>query len=497
MLVQLRLKNFRSFRDEAVFTFLNTLSEKEAAVHPAHLLRLEGDEYLTRGAALYGANASGKSNLLAAFKLLRKIAENKFVLNEKEEIYYNKCDANGINTPVEIEICLLLENQYYYYGIAFHPTYVSSEWVSLSPSLAQDPTPLIERNYVAPHNITSDQAYHWSFEIEGLTHLNPAIKIDDTYLRETRKEIENKYKKSFFDRIWAKIRNRKEQTGPYQRPFLVDFANDGIKQVSLIKDWIINKLLYIGADRAILGYINLKGRILLSDDFRKFALKLITYGDTGISDIKLTSIKEKKSTNFISFMIPWLKGTLSNAGKWDISSGLSEIQNIFNSDLPLIKGMNGKYYESKLEIYHNHSEKPLSYKDESDGTKRLFDLLPLLYLLQNSDVTVVIDELDMSIHTALCQEIVRSVFNKIPGQFIFTTHDTNLIDPKLFRADEIWFIDKDSAGASHLTCLSQFQSDEFLEDLAEGEGWETGYLRGRFGGLPSLWRMRSLNSTVA
>lgn len=120
--------------------------------------------------------------------------------------------------------------------------------------------------------------------------------------------------------------------------------------------------------------------------------------------------------------------------------------------------------------------------DESSGTRSLLFLTgPVLDVL-NKGLTLVIDELDTSLHTMLVRELVRlfhrSEINTGGAQLVFTTHDTSLLDaPDLFRRDQVWFVEKDQDQASTLIGLSEFSP-------RKNEALERGYLMGRYGGVP-------------
>ncbi|NTU88915.1 MAG: AAA family ATPase, partial [Actinobacteria bacterium] len=99
-------------------------------------------------------------------------------------------------------------------------------------------------------------------------------------------------------------------------------------------------------------------------------------------------------------------------------------------------------------------------------------------------LTMVVVELDTSLHTLLVRELVRlfhrSETNTGGAQLVFTTHDTSLLDaPDLFRRDQVWFVEKDRAQASALVALSEFSPRKH-------EALERGYLIGRYGGVPFL-----------
>jgi AAA15 family ATPase/GTPase len=122
--------------------------------------------------------------------------------------------------------------------------------------------------------------------------------------------------------------------------------------------------------------------------------------------------------------------------------------------------------------------------EESGGTRTLLFLAgPVLDILDKGR-TLVIDELDTSLHVLLVRELVRLFHrpeaNQRGAQMIFSTHDTSLLGtPNLFRRDQIWFLEKDAAQASHLSSLSDFSA-------RKNEAWERNYLAGRYGGVPFL-----------
>ncbi len=122
--------------------------------------------------------------------------------------------------------------------------------------------------------------------------------------------------------------------------------------------------------------------------------------------------------------------------------------------------------------------------DESNGTRSLLFLAGPVMDILGKGQTLVIDELDTSLHTLLVRELVRLFHrpdvNTCGAQLIFTTHDTSLLDaPNLFRRDQVWFVEKDRDQASALVSLSEFSP-------RKNEALERGYLMGRYGAVPFL-----------
>jgi AAA15 family ATPase/GTPase len=123
------------------------------------------------------------------------------------------------------------------------------------------------------------------------------------------------------------------------------------------------------------------------------------------------------------------------------------------------------------------------FEEESAGTRRLMDILPILADVRSGEKVYVIDELDRKLHPLLSRLFVESYLEQccdsLRGQLIFTTHDTHLLDLDLLRRDEIWFLQKDNEGGSNLYSLADLKVRPDLKI-------EKGYLNGRFGGIPFI-----------
>lgn len=128
-------------------------------------------------------------------------------------------------------------------------------------------------------------------------------------------------------------------------------------------------------------------------------------------------------------------------------------------------------------------------KHESEGTKKLFAMAgPLVGALKDGQV-LVIDELDARLHPMMTREIVNLFNSKQTNpqhaQLIFTTQDTNLLDNRLLRRDQVWFTEKDRESATQLYSLAEFK-------VRNDEAFERNYIQGRYGAVPFLGDLRSL-----
>ena len=151
---------------------------------------------------------------------------------------------------------------------------------------------------------------------------------------------------------------------------------------------------------------------------------------------------------------------------------------------------NGGHIIKKPVTYHQNARcENVTFEifEESDGTRRLLDIIPAIDLYLKG-ATVVIDEVNESLHPSLLKTIMAKIMDSSPaegGQFIVTTHESNLLDYDLFRQDEIWFVEKNN-GSTEIYPLTDFKPRADLQ-------LEKGYLMGRFGAIPFLANLKDLN----
>jgi uncharacterized protein len=127
-------------------------------------------------------------------------------------------------------------------------------------------------------------------------------------------------------------------------------------------------------------------------------------------------------------------------------------------------------------------------RDESAGTRKFVQLLgPFLDALQRGSLLVV-DEFEARLHPKLSRTLVRlfnSAVNQKNSQLVFASHDPGLLSPRYLRRDQVWFVEKDEAGASSLYPLSDFS-------VRKGALFEKEYLAGEFGAIPHLGDLREI-----
>ena len=136
---------------------------------------------------------------------------------------------------------------------------------------------------------------------------------------------------------------------------------------------------------------------------------------------------------------------------------------------------------------------PLMYF-ESEGTQKLFNLIGLILSILDRGGILIADELDTKLHPLLTQRIVQlfnsPVTNPRNAQFIFATHDTNLLSAGLFRRDQIWFTEKDAKGGTEIYALTDYKPGG--KTVRNDEPLEKNYIAGKYGGIPFLGNFDAL-----
>ncbi|MCI9249207.1 MAG: ATP-binding protein [Dorea sp.] len=214
-----------------------------------------------------------------------------------------------------------------------------------------------------------------------------------------------------------------------------------------------------------------------NETIRDLFSHILRYFDTGIESVesKLGQLEFDK----IFEGIP-----LDDAEKLKIkiSNEIQEDSLMFkvNSQVySLQKDTEGNIITTKMMQNHGNDQELFEYLDESDGTQRLFDLIPLFYE-HNGNRVIFIDEIDRSLHTNVTRKFLELFYRMTEGdtsQIIATTHDSNLLDLELVRQDEIWFIKRLEDHSSSIYSLNRYK--ERYDKKIDKE-----YLLGRYDAIP-------------
>ena len=168
--------------------------------------------------------------------------------------------------------------------------------------------------------------------------------------------------------------------------------------------------------------------------------------------------------------------------------------------LQMFSGMNLNIFDYEIreennhkKIYTTHKIDDINYSlkisQESEGTKKVVSLIPLMHACLELGGVLVVDELDSKLHPKLLAYIMDlfrdKTTNKRNAQLVFTSHDLMTMDSKYLRRDEIWFIGKNSKEESQLYSLIEFKKENGLQPRKD-ESYNKQYFEGRYGSDPYL-----------
>ena len=392
MLINFSFGNFRSFRD------IKSLRMEAGRVDDLTESVIEKEGFrLLPVAAIYGANSSGKTNVIDALGWFRYIVTKNSKLDPGDILFQDPflLDVQTQEAPTVFEIQILLEGVVYRYGFEYLSTEVVSEWL---------------------------------YEKE----VKPYAKERRLFQREKQEiDISLEY--------FPEGKNKKELTTK-NRLFLslVAQLNGNISQ-KLIK--------YLSRCNTISG--------LKSDSYERLSLKMIEHQSEGYQEAMELFKKLDLGFTAIEVEEKELPGGLIEKLAALPNFDLKELQeqriyqtytthNVYNKKGKIVK-------QTKFRANHN----------ESNGTNKVISFSGPLFNTLLKGKVLFVDELDAQLHPILTRAIVRLFMDKETNpkgaQLVFTTHDTHLLDKECLRRDQVWFTEKDAAEASDLYSLLEFK----------------------------------------
>lgn len=445
MFIGFSVSNYLSFNTTQTMSMVAS----KVARHKEHILNENGKKILKTG-LVYGANAGGKSNFVKAIAFSRDIilsGLSRVDLNKK----YFRISKEGYKTPGVFEYRLLTRaGKEYSYGIAisYAEKEILSEWlVRIEKSGAE--------TYIFNRDINE----------RGVRYTESEVKIKNAQ-EKTRWEI---YLEDFGENISESMKKKSMLSDIAER------SNEKRGIFSEIQDvflWFKRMIIIFPTSQ-----YNALNWMVEDQSVRNLFSNFLKYFDTGIESVeaKLGQIEFDKIFEGIpEEEAERLKVEISNKIQGD--SVKIKLDNII---YVLRKDNAGNIITTKMMENHGNDQELFEYLDESDGTQRLFDLIPL-YFEHNGNRVIFIDEIDRSLHTNLTRTFMEKFYEITRGdrsQIIATTHDSNLLDLDLVRQDEIWFIERTKDHSSHIYSLNRFK--ERYDKKIDKE-----YLLGRYGAIP-------------
>lgn len=375
-------------------------------------------------AAIYGANASGKSTLLDAMRFLQSAVQYS----------HSRGDATGGTTyspfalddvskshPSRYDIDIEIEETRFHYGFVLDGEKINEEWLFAIPLNKSRKT-----RQTWFHRVDDGSPIYFGKELKGENKLIEKIVRGNSL-------------------------------------FLSAAAQNAHPQLLKIYDFLISNIRILRTNNLFspLGR-DVANFFQKNSDLEAKAVEFMSVADTGISGITYQNEEQdERLKNFVEDFNNFLK-------RYSIPSADDSKDSPRREASFMHRGVDGKEY--KLDI-----------NSESEGTKAILSAIGPMLLTLKSGGVLVIDELSNSLHPLMSRKLVGlfsdPTINIGNAQLIFSTHDTNLLCEGTFRRDQIWFAEKDREGATHFFPLTEIEVDR-------RDNLEKGYLQGRFGAIP-------------
>ena len=425
MLLNFAVTNYRSIKERQVFSMLAV----DGLPHEESLIHSKDDISILPVAILFGANASGKSNILRAFGTMKHVVLNSVRLNPDdtlEEYEPFLLDEESRNNSTELEAEFIIKGEWgiehhYRYGLAFSETLISEEWL---------------------------YRYDGDSETKLFSRDRDKVQVNETAFPEGKGKEDTLNSNRLFLSLIAQL------NGTQSKEIISWFDGGKFVTASQIEEYRI----------VTSSLLNYKKNLIVLDDIVEFidmALTFLSNIDMGITEL---SIKEE-SVALPKELPEEIKKVLYQDGETSL--------NIYSTH---------NRYSKKGEIIGK--EVFSTEHNESEGTQKITELLGLIFLILWGGKLLVIDELDAKLHPLLTRAIIQLFtcpkINQHGAQLVFTTHDTNQLHLDYVRRDEIWFTEKSPVEATELYSHIEFKDFDPSMDITEQ------YVNGRYGAIPRI-----------
>ncbi len=426
MLVKFSLENWMSFRDRVEFSMVAT-SERQ---HGNRVPRIR--KYRARIlpiAALYGGNASGKSNFFHALNFAQKLVVRGTETDGLIPVEPFRLDAKEEERPSRFYFELLIDETIYEFSFAVTRKEVVEEKLVVIGTARE--TVLYDR-------------------CDGRIQFDAALQKD-----------------KFLQFAFQGTRDN--------QLFLTNSVSQKVNRFRRVYDWFRDNLKLVGPE----SWFSLVEQLVDSGHpLHSVMSEKLSELDTGIARLSEEEAPMDK--------IPLPKEYRTELDK--LNEGETKAFRLANERF-VVGRKAGALIGKKLVAVHpraDGAEVKFNLDQESDGTQRIIDLLPAFFYLseKNAKNVFAIDEVDRSLHTLLIRRLLEAYLASCSAesrsQLLLTTHDVLLMDQELLRRDEMWVAERDSSGASHLLSFSSYKDVRYDKDIRKS------YLQGRLGGIPRM-----------
>ncbi len=444
MLIRFNVENFTSFKDRQTFSLL----PGKGTLKSDHKTKPVNRISVLKSSVIFGANASGKSNLVKAISFGKKLVLKGVGPEHKIDYEKFRLDEKCSKENSRLEYEIQHKGKNYAYGFVFNKNEIVEEWLYEITKTSEKK--IFERNIELEN----------SFDLGGMLKLNKKAE-----------------EKQFLEFV--------AKGTPKNRLFLNEVRTRNVEEnVSNIEDilnvfyWFLNSLkVILPEDKYNVGLrFELKDDDKLLKSFEEF----LKYFDTGIDGVCLQPITADK-IEIPRKLIDKIKQELLVKNSEEIRASVLSFYN--TTYFISVKGEDVLFH--KFMTKHNSigkEEELFDTRDESDGTNRIIDFIPILMDLLQGDNVFIIDEMERSLHPNLIYDLVDLFLSKsknVNSQLILASHESTLLTQKLLRKDEVWFTVKDEFGATKIYSLEEYNI-RFDKKIRKD------YLLGRFKAIPKI-----------
>lgn len=437
MIVEFKIQNFSSFNSEQVFSMVSSSATKENLSKQNTIsINKYGINSVLKSAAIFGANAGGKSNFVGGLHAFKSIVLNSLTAPASQGfdiIIPFLIKSNAYDIPTEFEVTFLSGEAMYRYGISIKNSKVHEEWLYWTKSKRE--TNLFHRfgQKIKTNNRSFPEAK--SFQ---------ALLNDENYVEKTREDV----------------------------PFISVLAQFNGEKSKVIIEWFTKLHLISGISDT--GFRTFTTQLFEESlSFKTWALEILS--SIQINDVKVVETKEGGDINLDSN-----------------NNTATEEKNIASSINHFLKKK--KLISKKIEIVKTNPSDNKNYQlpllFESDGTQKLIYLLgPIWDVITKGDL-LVIDEFDNRFHSLLSKHLIKLYHsqNNNQSQLVITCHDTNLLTKDLLRRDQIWFVEKNHSHETQLYSLLEYK--EYY--TRKNDSYSKDYLLGKYGAIPLFENIKEL-----
>lgn len=449
MLIRFNVKNFMSFNttekghSEEFSMIAGKVRNKKEHVYN------DGKIKLLKFAAIYGANAAGKSNIVKAMKFMRDTVVFGLPEGHTEKYCKNSRENKDLASYFELEIAI--DNKYYAYGfeVILSQSKFVSEWLM---ELREDNSEhvLFERD-IQNANCIFGNDFKEKGLWEKISIYSDDIKDDSTVLLLA---VMNQNKKNLYEE--------------YERA----------RVLKKIYRWIERSLDINYPDQPISDY-----SYLAKANNVEQVCKIISAFGTGITNFEMVDVPVERvlgnmPKDIQKHILTDIEGMRAKLRKEEKEQSMSLAMRSRREFFVITLRKDEEPQCQTIEFSHGKKDILFELSEESDGTVRILDLLEIL--IAGSGKTYVIDELDRCLHPSLTYKFVNTFLQLAAEkdiQLIVTTHESRLLDFDLLRRDEVWFINKNKNGESDIYSLEEYNA-RFDQKI------DKAYLEGRYGGVP-------------